>query len=150
MHTSHKCVCTHFEMHINAHAHVFAPCARKCAQIFTKFILVGHYSGISLSLKFHKDPVSHCWDICKQNESCVFVLPLLHTTILQVVTITIIPKLVKLVSIWPPTHYICFTIQCWPIIIIHLHIPDNIGNQDNISNIDGFVEDIHDYLCHLH
>ena len=35
--------------------HVFASCARVCAQTFTKIFLVVHYSFMSLSLKFHKD-----------------------------------------------------------------------------------------------
>ena len=57
---------------INAHAkfwhmrmHVFALLARVCAQIFTKKILVAHFSFISLSFKFHKDLMFRCGDICK-------------------------------------------------------------------------------------
>ena len=46
--------------------HVFALCAHICAQIFTKFFLVVHYTIISLSFKFHKDPIFHCWDIWKK------------------------------------------------------------------------------------
>ena len=53
------------------HMHVFASCARVCAQIFTKIFLVVHYSFMSLSFKFHKDLIFRWGDICKI-ESCVF------------------------------------------------------------------------------
>ena len=58
--TRHKCVCKHFDMHVDAHAHVFASCTCVCAQIFTKICLVVHNSVISLSFKFHKDPIFCC------------------------------------------------------------------------------------------
>ena len=45
--------------------HVFALCAHICAQIFTKFFLLVHYSVMSLSLKFHKDMNFCCGDIFK-------------------------------------------------------------------------------------
>ena len=38
-----------------AHVHTFASCARICAQIFTKFVLVVHYSVMSLRFKFNND-----------------------------------------------------------------------------------------------
>ena len=55
-------------MHVDAHTHthVSALCTHICAQIFTKNFLVVHYSIWSLSFKFHKDPMFHCWDICKK------------------------------------------------------------------------------------
>ena len=52
MGTRQKGVCARFD----AHAHVFALCVCVSAQIFTKKILVVHYSVMSLSSKFHKDP----------------------------------------------------------------------------------------------
>ena len=52
--------------------HVFALCAHICAQIFTKFFLLVHYSVMSLSFKFHKDLI-FCWgDICKIKSSVFF------------------------------------------------------------------------------
>ena len=42
--------------------HVFALCAPVCARIFTKKFFVVHYSVVSLSLKFFKDPI-FCWYI---------------------------------------------------------------------------------------
>ena len=41
-----------------AHMHVFPSCACLCTQIFTKIFVVVHYSVMSFSLKFHKDPTS--------------------------------------------------------------------------------------------
>ena len=42
------------------HMHVFLLCVCVCAQIFTKIFLVVQYSVISLSFKFHKDPMFRC------------------------------------------------------------------------------------------
>ena len=53
--------------------HVFASCARVCAQIFTKIFLVLHYSVINLHFKFHKDPMFRCWDICKKLSGAFFL-----------------------------------------------------------------------------
>ena len=52
------CLCTDRHGRLRARAHVFALCLRVCAQIFTKIFVVLHYSNISLSFKFHKDPIS--------------------------------------------------------------------------------------------
>ena len=41
-------------MHGDLHVHVFASCARVCAQIFTQNFLVVHYSVTNLSLNFIK------------------------------------------------------------------------------------------------
>ena len=54
-----------------AHMHVFASCVCVCTQIFTKIFVVVHYSVMSFSLKFHKDPIFRCGDICKI-ERCFF------------------------------------------------------------------------------
>ena len=49
----------------NARAHVYASCARMCAQIFTKNLLMILYYLMNKSLKFHKDRSFRCGDICK-------------------------------------------------------------------------------------
>ena len=46
-----------------ARMHVFALCVLLCTWIFTKIFLVVYYSVMSLSFKFHKDPVFRCGDI---------------------------------------------------------------------------------------
>ena len=46
-------------------AHIYALCARVCARILTKNVVVFFYYLINLSLKFHKDPSFRCGDICK-------------------------------------------------------------------------------------
>ena len=46
-------------------AHVYALCARACAQIFTKNLLIILYYLMNESLKFHKDRSFRCGDICK-------------------------------------------------------------------------------------
>ena len=49
----------------NTRAHVFTLCARVCARIFTKNLLMILYYLIDISLKFHKDRSFCCGDICK-------------------------------------------------------------------------------------
>ena len=46
-------------------ADTYASCARICARIFTKNVLVIVYYLIELSLEFHKDRSFGCRDICK-------------------------------------------------------------------------------------
>ena len=49
----------------NARAHVYASCARMCAQIFTKNLLMILYYLVNRSLEFHKDRSFRCGDIRK-------------------------------------------------------------------------------------
>ena len=49
----------------NARAHVYASCARVCARIFTKNLVIILYYLMNISLKFHKDWSFRCGDICK-------------------------------------------------------------------------------------
>ena len=49
----------------NARAHVYASCARVCARIFTKNLVIILYYLVNISLKFHKDRSFRCGDICK-------------------------------------------------------------------------------------
>ena len=49
----------------NARAHVYASCARVCARIFTKNLVIILYYLMNKSLKFHKDRSFRCGDICK-------------------------------------------------------------------------------------
>ena len=49
----------------NARAHVYAPCERMCAWIFTKNLLMILYYLMNKSLKFHKDRSFPSGDICK-------------------------------------------------------------------------------------
>ena len=54
------------------HMHVFLSCVCVCAQIFTKFFLVVHYSAMNLIFKFHKDLIFHWGVICKIESSGFF------------------------------------------------------------------------------
>ena len=78
MHTRHKYVRAHFEINVDAHAHIFASCAWVCAQIFTNIFLVFHYSVISLIFKFHKDLISVS-EIFAKYWAVLFFWPLLYT-----------------------------------------------------------------------
>ena len=49
----------------NVRAPVYASCARICARIFTKILLLILYYLVNISLKFHKDRSFRCGDICK-------------------------------------------------------------------------------------
>ena len=49
----------------NVRAHVYASCARVCARIFTKNLVIILYYLMNMSMKFHKDRSFRCWDICK-------------------------------------------------------------------------------------
>ena len=49
----------------NARAHVYASCARMCARIFTKKLLMILYYLVNRSLEFHKDRSFFSGDICK-------------------------------------------------------------------------------------
>ena len=49
----------------NVRAHVYASCARVCARISTKNLVIILYYLIDISLKFHKDRSFRCGDICK-------------------------------------------------------------------------------------
>ena len=44
---------------------VYASCARVCAWIFTKIILIIFYYSVSLSFKSYNDRGFGCGDICK-------------------------------------------------------------------------------------
>ena len=48
----------------NAHAHVYASCARVCARIFMKNLFIIFYYLMNISFKFHKDRSLRCRDIC--------------------------------------------------------------------------------------
>ena len=58
-------VCARVLARRNARAHVYASCARMCARIFTKNMLMIIYYLMNRSLKFHKDRSFCCGDICK-------------------------------------------------------------------------------------
>ena len=64
-------MCAQLDMDVYARVHVFSSYMRIYAQIFTKFFLVVYYAIISLSFKFHEDPIFRCWDIWKKL-SCEF------------------------------------------------------------------------------
>ena len=49
----------------NARAPVYASCARMCAWIFMKNLVIICNCLINISFKFHKDPSFSCRDICK-------------------------------------------------------------------------------------
>ena len=49
----------------NVRAPVYASCARTCARIFTKILLLILYYLVNISLKFHKDRSFRLGDICK-------------------------------------------------------------------------------------
>ena len=49
----------------NARAHVYASCARVCARILTKNLVIILYYLMNISLKFHKDRSFRWGDICK-------------------------------------------------------------------------------------
>ena len=49
----------------NVRAHVYASCARVCARILTKNLVIILYYLMNISLKFHKDRSFRCGDICK-------------------------------------------------------------------------------------
>ena len=49
----------------NARAHVYVSCARVCAQIFTKNLVMNLYCLTNISFKFHKDRSFRWGDICK-------------------------------------------------------------------------------------
>ena len=66
----------------NARAHVYASCARICAQICTKNLLMILYYLMNKSLKFHKDRSFRCWDICKT--ILTFVLFLIFSCIFHI------------------------------------------------------------------
>ena len=64
----------------NARVHIFASCARVCARIFTKNLVIYLYYLMNESLKFHKDRSFRCGDICKtilsfENHQFFNVLP---------------------------------------------------------------------------
>ena len=72
----HKDPCTHARTRdvtvrarvlsrLNACAHIYASCARIYTRIFTKNYLIFLYYLMNISLKFHKDRIFCCGDICK-------------------------------------------------------------------------------------
>ena len=50
----------------------FANISATEAQIFMKFYVEINFYHVNLSLKFHKDPILHCWDICKKLSDAFF------------------------------------------------------------------------------
>ena len=68
----------------NARAYVYAWCARVCARIFTKNLLIILYYPMNISFKFHKDRSFCCRDICKtvltfKSHHFSMYFPYLHT-----------------------------------------------------------------------
>ena len=63
--TRGKNVRAHVSSRQNARAHVYASCARVCARILTKNVVVFFYYLMNVSVKFQKDPSFCCGDICK-------------------------------------------------------------------------------------
>ena len=99
MHTRHKCVCAHFDMHVDVHVHVFASCARVYAHIFSKICLVVHYSVMNLRIIFHKDPMFRCWDICKKFSIVGFLLHIVN--IYNIIVKRITEKYNYMIKIFP-------------------------------------------------
>ena len=55
----------HVSSRQNEGAHVYASCARMCARILTKNVVVFFYYLMNVSVKFQKDPSFCSGDICK-------------------------------------------------------------------------------------
>ena len=69
--------------HFRASNHIFASFVCVCAQIFTKIFMVVLFSVMSLSFKFHKDPIFLCGDICKMELWFFFGQHCMFQTILK-------------------------------------------------------------------